>query len=103
MELLSQILRDAAKAGVDSVHFEWESEGLEIMFRTGNTGFGSVLSDRPKASTLLQTIIDLAGLQEKGRGKFKMTLNGNEYTIQARQYESFDETCFELKFVKPKM
>ena len=102
MELLSQILENAVKARVDSVHFEWEHEGLEIMFRTGNTGVGSLLNDFPKASILVQTIIDQAGLENKERGKFKITLKGKEYTIQARQYNSFDEWCYELKIVKPK-
>jgi hypothetical protein len=102
MELLTRILEQAVDAGVDIVQLERNRGTLEIMFCSGNTGIGSVLNDRTKADNLLETIYDLAGLEKKVRGKFKITLKENEYTIQAKQYESFGETCIELKFVKPK-
>lgn len=101
MHHLNRIINEAIAAGADGIEFERNRGTLEIAIMFGNSGIGSVLKDRRVIDEVLDEIYERAGMAEKLRGRFTFSCNGEDYIVHVRQYESFGETCYELKFKTP--
>ena len=70
------------------------------MYIEGHSGIGYAIRDRVIQDEIMRFIFDKAKLNKRVRGKFTMTINGADVTVEAREYQSFDETCVELRLSK---
>ena len=95
---LQQILEDALKGKANAVEFEYVSEGLEVSYMFGNTGVGSILTDREVIRAVTTDIVENAGLEEKTKGKISIDLLGKIRTITVEEWDSFGESAFRLTF-----
>lgn len=97
-----RILERAVDTRADSVHLEYECDGLEVTYMFAHTGIGELIGDRALASQVMACVVEKAKLRRRERGSMLVTLLGKEYTVSARQYENFGESAFELRLGKPK-
>ncbi len=98
LRLLTELLEKALDGGADAIQLEYASGGgLEVCFMCGHTGIGSLLRDRTLIRELIQTIYQLAKLETKVRGRFKLPVRGQACSVSVRVYENFGESAFELK------
>jgi hypothetical protein len=93
---LQSILEDAVQGSAGAVELEYVTEGLEVSYMFGNTGLGTVLTDRELIGKVTSAIVEKAGLDTEPDGKFCIDLFGEQHTIIVKTYESFGETCFRL-------
>ena len=97
--MLMKILCDAVAMGADAIEMEFDSGGsLEVAFMAGNFGSGLMLS-REEARELLES---LCKEKQKGRGKFRIALEGKDYMVQVKTYDHFGENAYRLTFHEAK-
>ena len=97
---LVRVLEDAVRAGADSVELEWEGRDLMAFQCLGHAAVGTGPFSRDLQSAVLEEVIQRAGLRRKSKGRMLLTLNGEEYEVLVKQYESFGESAFILKLNK---
>ena len=95
---LQRMLEDALKAGADAVELEYVSEGLEVSYAYGNIGIGSVITDPKVARTIIDDLIECAGLEEKTDGRMSVELLGKVRIVSVEEWDSFGESAFRLTF-----
>lgn len=97
--LLTEILSNAVTNGADALELERDSGGsLEVAFMSGNTGGGFILN-RADGGELIDSIY---AATRKSRGKFRISLHGNDYLVQVKTYDHFGEHAFRLTWRKAK-
>ena len=92
------IMERALAGGVDSVLLEPVSEGLEVCFRVGNTGLGTVVST-DEGNRITRFIVRAAGLERHNRGVFAMKVAGESREVSVESYEHFGEWAYRLRLV----
>lgn len=102
LEIVRSILEDAMDAKADMVELEYADDRLEVCFIVGNFGLGGTLIDREMEGKVISTIVELAKLHRKSRGKMQIKLRGKRHTIIVEEYQSFGESAFRMKLRKPK-
>ena len=102
LEIIRSLLEDAVDAKTETVELEYADGRLEVSFMVGNFGLGGTPIDREMESKVISTIVDLAELDEKTRGKMQIELHGKRHTIIVEEYQSFGEFAYRLKLRKPK-
>lgn len=96
IQIFTEILEKAVEATADYVTFEHVSEGIEVFYMFGDTGFGAVLIDHELEGEVVGYIVEKAKLDKKPRGKMLMNLKGKQYTVFVKEYEHFGESAFEI-------
>ncbi len=99
---LQQIIEKAVEADADSINLEYSDGGLEVCYRFGNFGVGSVFVDRSLEGEVIALIINKAGIESKPCGVMKWTIQGRRYHITVEEYHNFGESAFKLTLGKPK-
>jgi hypothetical protein len=95
LKKLIEILSAAVKGGAELVTLEWEGGGdLEVMFNSGNTGFGYML-DKELGCEVIDSLYEE---KKKNRGKIRLALQGKDYIIKVRTYENFGHNAYQLIF-----
>jgi hypothetical protein len=97
-EYLSGILREAVQTGSDKVELERVPDGLEICFTKAGSGIALMLSDPDLEEALFDLIVQRSGVKKRATGKMEWKVLGKTRSIQVKEYNSFGETCFRLKF-----
>jgi hypothetical protein len=95
---LTEILERAVAANADAVEFEYDSAGdLEVCFLSGNSGLGMVLDMRERPREVIAAIAKVAKMRSF-RGKMRMKLLGQDYTIRVERRQHFDDWAWRLTF-----
>jgi len=98
---LQDILERALAVAADSVLLEWESEGLEVCWRVGNVGMGTVVSTKT-GNQVTGYIVRAAGLNRRNRGVLTVEVGGGIRRISVESYEHFGEWAYRLSLVPAK-
>jgi hypothetical protein len=88
----------ALAGSVDSVLLEPVSEGLEVCFRVGNTGLGTVVST-DEGNRITRFIIRAAGLERHNRGVLAIKLASESREVSVESYEHFGKWAYRLRLV----
>jgi hypothetical protein len=99
---LLRILDDAVRVNADGIEIEWEGADLIVYYQFGNTGVGSACIPEDLQQSVIEELVQRAGLQRKSKGKMRVNLLGTDYEALVREYESFGESAFHLKLRKAK-
>jgi hypothetical protein len=89
-------MKHALAGDADSVSLEPVPEGLECVWRVGNTGLGRVVSPQ-EGNRIMRFIVRAAGLEQHDRGVLTMKLAGESREISVETYEHFDEWAYRLR------
>ena len=90
---------ERALAGTaDSVLLEPVPEGLEVCWRVGDTGLGTVMSIK-KGNRIVRFIVRAAGLERHDRGALAMKVAGERREISVESYEHFGEWVYRLRLM----
>ena len=99
---LVRILGEAVQIGATRIGIEYEDRDLVVYFYSGNTGIGAPRIAEGLEQAVINEIYKRAGLARKPKGKFPVTLSGNDYEVTVEEYMSFDESAFNLTVMKRK-
>ena len=102
VEIIRSILEDAINAKAEMVEFEYADDGLEVCFIVCNIGLGGTLISHEMETKVIATIIELAKLHGKARGKIQIELLVKPLIIIVEEYQSFGESAFRMKLEKTK-
>ena len=98
---LQEIIDEATGTNTDSVEIEYAKEGgLEVIFMSGNIGFGGILVNRELESAVMTLIHEKSGMKNTASGMLQWGSHGKNLEILVEEYENFGETAFRLIFQK---
>jgi hypothetical protein len=80
----------------DSVLLEPVPEGLEVCWRAGDAGLGTVVSIKD-GNRIARFIVRAAGLEQHDRGVLAMKVAGEIRQISVESYEHFGEWAYRLR------
>ena len=92
------IMERALTGGADSVMLEWVPEGLEVTWRVGNTGLGTVVKSN-EGNRIIRFIVRAAGLERLDRGVLDVQIAGQSREVSVESYEHFGEWAYRLRVV----
>ena len=95
---LQNIVERALAGNADSVELEPVPEGLEICWRVGNAGLGTVFSKK-EGNRITRFIVRAAGLERHHKGVMTMTVAGERRQVSVETYEHFGEWAYRLRLV----
>jgi hypothetical protein len=95
---LQDIVERALAGNADSVELEPVPEGLEVCWRVGNTGLGTVVRNK-EGNRITRFIVRAAGLERHDRGVLSMEVAGERRQVSVEMYEHFGEWAYRLSFV----
>jgi len=95
---LRNIVERALAGNADSVELEPVPEGLEVCWRVGNTGLGTVVS-RAEGNRITRFITRAAGLERHNPGKMMMEVAGERREVSVETYENFGEWAYRFRLV----
>jgi hypothetical protein len=95
---LQNIVERALAGNADSVELEPVPEGLEVCWRVGNMGLGTVISNK-EGNRITRFIVRAAGLERRDRGVMTITVAGESREVSVKIYEHFGEWAYRLSFV----
>ena len=95
---LQNIVEHALAGDADSVSLEPVPEGLEVCWRVGDTGLGTVVSIE-EGNRITRFIVRAAGLERHDRGVLAMEVAGESRKISVESYEHFGEWAYRLRVV----
>jgi hypothetical protein len=86
---LDGLASEAIRQGADSIDIEYKDGCEEVYFMKGGVGAGITLpSSSPEVKSLLE---ELHGVKKRGR---RITVDGCEYDLRVRIWDSFGEDAF---------
>jgi len=91
-----RVLEQAVQAGVASISVEWKGRELMIFHQDGPVGIGAARINEGMQQTVIEELINRAGLSRKSKGKMHVTLLGREFEVVVEEYDSFGESAFNL-------
>ena len=95
MSVLEEIAAKAIRSGADAVEVEYK-DGYEEIFPVSGpvgTSLGFALKSSSKEAKSLRA--DLYGMAKKSK---RITVDGREYELRCRLYDSFGEHAFRLRW-----
>ena len=101
-EPLVRLLKEALEANADSIRLEYEETGLGVNFFRGQFGNLVEIIPRDREQEVIDVLIERAGMATKPKGRIRLELNGREHVIAVKEFQSFGETAYLLRFRKPK-
>ena len=94
-EALRDILDRAVDGGADSIELEYVSEGVEVCFMVGSSGFGQVV-DHDEGQEIISFIVKHAGLERRECGTLQVELHGQPCSIRVKTYDHLGEWAYRL-------
>lgn len=101
-EILVSILEEALEAHADSIRLEYEDTGLGVNFFSGELGSLVGIVPRDQEQDVLAALIEKAGMATNLHGKIRLRLHGHEQVISVKEFNSFGESAYLLRFRKPR-
>ena len=98
---LRNIVERALAGNADSVELEPVQDGLEVFWRAGNAGVGTMISDS-EGNRIIRFIVRAAGLERHNPGKLTLEVGGERCKVSVAMYEHFGEWAYRLRFVPAK-
>ena len=95
---LQDIVERALARNADSIELEPVPEGLEVCWRVGDTGLGTVVSNK-EGNRITRFIVRAAGLERHDKGIMSMTVAGERVQVSVEMYEHFGEWAYRLSLV----
>lgn len=97
MITLEEFLEKCVREGCDGIEMEYKDGYEELYAMEGDTGLGTrIPSSSPEAAALRE------GLHRMARKKRqRMVVDGVEYQLRASMYDSFGETAYRVRIVRP--
>ena len=92
------IVERALAGNADSVELEPVPEGLEVCWRVGNAGLGTVVSTE-EGNRITRFIVRAAGLERHDKGVMTINVAGERREISVETYEHFGEWAYRLWLV----
>jgi len=89
------IMERALTGGADAVLLEWVPEGLEVTWRVGNTGLGTVVKSN-EGNRIIRFIVRAAGLERRDRGVLAVEVTGQTREVSVESYDHFGEWAYRL-------
>lgn len=88
-----RLTREAIRLGADLVEVEYKDGDEQVVAVTGGVGYGIARfrSSSPEAIALREELYHIA------RRKRRMTVDGIQYELRGRVYESFGEDAFRVE------
>src|SRR5688572_22417692 len=71
---LVRVLEETIQAGVTSVGFEYNGGELLVFHRVGNVGLGVARIHKELQQSVIEALVNRAGLTRKSKGKMRVTL-----------------------------
>jgi hypothetical protein len=93
---LVRVLEDAVKAGVSSIGLEYKGSELIVFYQSGMVGIGAGRIREDLQNSVIQELVERAGLSRKRKGKMQVDLLGKDYEVVVEKYDSFGESAFNL-------
>ena len=94
------LARGAVRAGADSVGLEREHGDLTVVQYSGNSGMEIGPIPKELEQTLVDEIIDRAGLAHTSRGEIQIYLAGRDYRVIVDERDDSGESAFNLLLKK---
>jgi hypothetical protein len=93
--ILDNLVAKAIDIGADALEVEYNDGCEEVYARKGNTGIGIAMlpSDGPEATALRRQ------LRGAIRRKRRVHVEGIEFKLSVREYDSFGETAYHVEIV----
>jgi len=95
---LEEFLERCVREGADGIEMEYKDGYEELYAREGNTALGTrIPSSSPEATALRQGLHSMAKKKRQ-----RMVVDGVEYELRASMYDSFGETAYRVRIIRPK-
>jgi len=98
---LIRVLEGAVQAGVSTIGLEYKGGDLRVFFQSGPIGFGAGCISKDLQQAVINELVERAKLKRKSRGKFPVTLLGNDFQAIVEEYDSFGESAYSLNLMEP--
>ena len=95
---LQNIVERELAGNADSVELEPVPEWLEVCWMVGDTGLGTVVSNK-EGNRITRFIVRAAGLERHDKGVMTMTVAGECREVSVETYEHFGEWAYRLWLV----
>jgi hypothetical protein len=99
-QYLVGVLEEAVRAGADSVGLEREGGDLMVVQYSKNSGLALGPIPKELEQTLVDEIIDRAGLTDTARGEIQIYLAGKDFKVIVDERDESDESAFNLLLKK---
>jgi len=99
-QYLVGMLEEAVQEGADSVGLEREDGDLTVVQYSGNRGMEIGPIPKELGQTLVDEIIDRAGLAHTSRGEIQIFLAGRDYRVVVDERDDCGESAFNLLLKK---
>jgi Plasmid pRiA4b ORF-3-like protein len=93
---LVRVLEEAVQAGANSLGMEYEDRDLIVYYNFGNTGLGAARIPKELQQLVIRELVKRAGLSRRRNGTMQVSLVGEDYEVQVKEYENFGESAFTL-------
>lgn len=93
---LVRVLEGAVRAGVSSIGLEYKGRELLVFHQAGPIGLGATRIGEDLQQTVIEELVQRAGLTRKPRGKMQVSLLGRDYEAVVEEYDSFGESAFTI-------
>jgi hypothetical protein len=93
---LVRVLEEAVRAGVSSIGLEYKGRELLVFHQAGPLGLGATRICEDLQQTVIEELIERAGLSRKPKGKMLVRLLGKDFEAVVEEYDSFGESAFTI-------
>lgn len=99
---LVRVLEQAVQAGVTSLGLEWKGRELMVFHQAGPVGLGAARIAEELQQSVIEELVERAGLARKAKGKMQVTLLGRAFEVVVEEFDSFGEPAFNLSLKERK-
>ena len=93
---LIRVLKEAVRAGVNSIGLEYKGRDLTVFHNVGSVGLSASRVSQELQQAVIEELVKRAGLSRKSKGKMQVSLLGKDCEAVVEEYDFFGDSAFTI-------